>query len=229
MKEIEILFKDDHLVLVNKPLGLPIHMTQGMPHDADYLTKVLGKQLNCSIYNVHRLDAKTSGIVLLALSPEVAHELSLQFEQKLVQKTYHAIVRENPGEGTFNNKVKNQGKRGSKNAVTHYKTLKTASTSISYKEFENISLSLVEIIPETGRWHQIRQHFAQARFDIIGDNNHGDRMLNKILTEKTELKRLFLHASRLTFIDPENKEVRTFTSELPLSFNQLLQSKAILQ
>lgn len=225
--DIEILFKDDHLVVVNKPVGLPIHMTQGMQHDADYLTKLVGKQLNCSVYNVHRLDAKTSGLVLLALSSETAHELALQFEQKKVQKTYHAVVREIPGEGTFTNKVKNQGKRGSKNAVTHYKTIKTVSTSICYKEFDNISLSLEEITPETGRWHQIRQHFAQARFDIIGDNNHGDRMLNKIITEKTGSNRLLLHASTLTFEHPENKEVRTYTSELPQLFNQVLDSCSI--
>lgn len=225
--KLEIIYQDESVVLVNKPEGLPIHMTQGMPHDADYLTKVIGKQLNCSVYNVHRLDAKTSGIVLLALSPEMAHELALQFEQKKVSKTYHAIVREVPGSGTFDNKVKNQGKRGSKNAVTHYRTLKTVSTSICYKEFENISLSLVEVTPETGRWHQIRQHFAQARFDIIGDNNHGDRMLNKMIAEKTDISRLLLHASCLSFEHPISKEVRTFTSELPESFNLLLESKLI--
>ncbi|MFC0877343.1 pseudouridine synthase [Saccharicrinis sp. FJH2] len=225
--DIDILYKDDYLLVVDKPEGLPIHMTQGMPHDADYLTKIIGKQLNCSVYNVHRLDAKTSGIVLLALSPEIAHELTLLFEQKKITKTYHAIVRENPGSGTFDNKVKNQGKRGSKNAVTHYKTLQTISTSICYKEFENISLSLVEVTPETGRWHQIRQHFAQGRFDIIGDNNHGDRMLNKIIAEKTGISRLLLHASSLQFEHPITKEVRTYTSELPVSFNQLLHSGLI--
>ena len=225
--ELKIIYQDEYLVVVNKPEGLPIHMTQGMPHDADYLTKVLGKLLDCSVYNVHRLDAKTSGIVLLALKPEIAHDLTLLFEQKKITKTYHAIVRENPGSGTFNNKVKNQGKHGSKNAVTHYNTIKTVSTNISYKEFENISLSLVEAIPETGRWHQIRQDFAQARFDIIGDNNHGDRMLNKIIAEKTGIGRLLLHASSLSFEHPITKEVRTYTSELPLYFNQLLNSELI--
>ena len=222
MTEVQIIYPNENLMVVNKPVGLPVHHTQGMTYDADYLTKAVGKMLNQSVYNVHRLDAKTSGVILLALSPEIANELMLQFQDKNVEKTYHAIVRGNPGSGTFDNKVKNKGKQGSKKALTNYKTLKTINTNISYKEFENIELSLVEAVPETGRWHQIRQHFAGPRHDIIGDNEHGDRMLNKIIEEQVDFKRLYLHASSITFEHPHTKEVRTFTTELPESFNILM-------
>lgn len=224
---IQILFQDTSIVVVEKPIGLPIHKSEGMAHDADYLTKLIGQQLNCSIYNVHRIDAKTSGIVVLALSPEIANILTKQFEEKTVEKTYHAIVKGNPGDGTFSNPVRNRGKRGSKNACSHYKTMQTIETNICYKEFTNINLSLVEVKPETGRWHQIRQHFAFPRHDIIGDNEHGDRMLNKIIEEQTDTKRLYLHASSLSIKHPETKEVRTFTSELPLEFMSLLKTVSI--
>lgn len=222
-----IVYRDEAIVVVDKPIGLPIHKTQGMAHDADYLTKVVGLELGCSVYNVHRIDAKTSGVVVLALTPDVATELTQQFEQKVVEKSYRAIVRGVPGEGTFDQKVRNKGKAGSKNAVSHYKTLKTIRTSICYKSFENIELSLVEMRPETGRWHQLRQHFAFHRYDIIGDNEHGDRMLNKIIEENLAYKRLYLHAASLSFRHPENKEVRTFTSELPDTFLKLFEKLAI--
>ena len=88
---------------------------------------------------------------------------------------------------------------------SHYKTLKTVQTNISYKEKENVKLSLVEIKPETGRWHQLRQHFAQHHFDILGDSHHGDFTLNKIITELIGVKRLFLHAGKLGFSHPELK------------------------
>ena len=84
-------------------------------------------------------------------------------------------------------------------------------------------MSLVEINPETGRWHQLRQHFAQHHFDILGDSHHGDFTLNKIVTEITGLKRLYLHASRIEFLHPVLKEKVVFEVEVPMEFNEVLQ------
>ncbi len=109
-----------------------------------------------------------------------------------------------------------------KPAVTHYKTLNTVPTTISYKEKENVELSLVEINPETGRWHQLRQHFAKNRFDIVGDTHHGDFTLNKIILADTEVRRLFLHAGKLEFTHPDTKEKQIFEAELPIEFEKVL-------
>jgi tRNA pseudouridine65 synthase len=103
--EIPILFQDEQLIVVNKPINLPVHKNDFMPHDAPYLTKLIGDITGKWIYNVHRLDSKTSGVMVLAFSSEVAHNLTLQFERKEVNKTYCAIVQGNPGEGTFSEKV----------------------------------------------------------------------------------------------------------------------------
>ena len=193
-----------------------------MPHDAPYLTKLLGNITEKWIYNVHRLDSKTSGVIVLAFSSEMAHELTLQFERKEVMKKYVAIVQGNPGEGTFSDKVVVKKKSNFKKpAVTHFKTVKSVSTGIEHKDTENVELSLVEIQPETGRWHQLRQHFAKNRFDMLGDTHHGDFKLNKIISEKTGIKRLFLHAKELEFMHPVTMEMLKITSVLPAEFESI--------
>jgi len=220
----EIIYQDNDLVICNKPVNLPVHKNDFMPHDAPYLTKQTGQMLDKSVYNVHRLDSKTSGLIVLALNPEIAKNLTLQFEHKEVEKVYYALVRENPESGTFDENVliKKRGKK--KSAITHYKTIESIKTNICYKEFQDINLSLVEINPETGRWHQIRQHFAIHRFDILGDTHHGDWTLNRIITEKTGIKRLFLHAGQLTFTHPVLQQKVHFESPIPDEFQKVLQA-----
>lgn len=220
---IPILYQDEHLVVVNKPISLPVHKNDFMQHDAPYLTKLVGNMLEKWIFNVHRLDSKTSGAILLALSTEIARDLTLKFERREVRKTYNALVVGNPGEGVYDRKVKiKKRSKFKKPAISNFRTLKTIETEISYKDKENVSLSLVEINPITGRWHQIRQHFANNKHDIIGDSVHGDFTLNRILEEKTGIDRLMLHSSCLEFVHPVTNETIIVQSELPEEFNRLL-------
>ena len=223
-QDVEIIYKDSEIIVCNKPVDLPVHKNDFMPNDAPYLTKIIGQKFDRSVYNVHRLDSKTSGLIVLAFSPENAKNLTLQFERKEVEKIYNALVKGNPGSGTFNENVliKKRGKK--KQAITHFKTIETIQTDISYKEFENIEISFVEIQLETGKWHQIRQHFAMHRFDILGDTHHGDWTLNRIITEKTGIKRLFLHAESLSFTHPISQETIRFKSSTPREFQQVLQA-----
>ncbi|SET87184.1 tRNA pseudouridine synthase C [Draconibacterium orientale] len=220
---IPVLYQDEAIIVVEKPIELPVHKNDFMPNDAPYLTKLIGDETGKWIYNVHRLDSKTSGVMVLALSSEVASVLTKQFEQKEVQKTYYAIVQGNPGEGTFDSKVLVKKKsKFKKPAVTHYKTLRTVQTKLASKDKTDIELSLVEIKPETGRWHQLRQHFAKNRFDIIGDTHHGDFALNKIILADTDIRRLFLHAGKLEFKHPVTSETVSFDSPIPEEFDRLL-------
>ena len=87
-----------------------------------------------------------------------------------------------------------------------------------------MELSLVEINPETGRWHQIRQHFTQNHNDILGDTHHGDFTLNKIITEKTGINRLLLHALSLEFTHPETQTRKEFVSAVPNVFEMVMDS-----
>ena len=96
-----MLYEVITLIVVDKPVDLPVHKNDFMPHDADYLTKLIGDMTGKWIYNVHRLDSKTSGLIALALSSEVAHQMALLFERKEVHKKYIAIVQGDPGSGRF--------------------------------------------------------------------------------------------------------------------------------
>jgi tRNA pseudouridine65 synthase len=219
----QVIFSDSYIAVINKPVDLPIHKNSHMVHDAPYLTKWAGEYFGQSVYNVHRLDAKTSGIVVVAFDPKTAGHLTQQFERREVSKRYYAIVRQTPGAaGVLDKPVMNKKKGKLVPATTAFKTIKTIHTSIRYKEFDDISLSLVELQPKTGRWHQLRQHMALERNDIVGDNQHGDRTLNHIAEEMTNTKRLYLHAGQLKFVHPHTNVEMVFDSLLPLEFNQLL-------
>ncbi|WP_167612773.1 RluA family pseudouridine synthase [Maribellus sediminis] len=221
--EIKAIYQDEHLIVVDKPVDLPVHKNDFMPNDAAYLTKLVGDMTGKWIYNVHRLDSKTSGVIVLVFSSEVAHEMTLKFERKEVVKTYHAVVQGNPGNGIFDKKVVVKKKsKFKKPASTRYETLRTVSTNLSYKEKEQVELSLVKVMPETGRWHQIRQHFAQNHNDILGDSHHGDFTLNKLVSADTDIRRLFLHASSLEFQHPVSGEALRFEAELPQEFKVVL-------
>jgi len=218
----DIIFQDEVMVAVNKPVDLPVHKNDFMPADAQYLTKQVGHLTGQSVFPVHRLDSKTSGIIILAFSREIAAELAKQFEQRMVKKTYLVVCKEVPGEGTFDKPVLIKKKKKRQSAVTKYKTIKTIETSISYKNDENVSLSLVKAQPETGRWHQLRQHFAMNRTDILGDTQHGDWTLNKIMTELTGVKRLLLHAAQLEFTHPLSKQKISLEAAMPKAFDEVL-------
>ncbi|WP_430810276.1 MULTISPECIES: RluA family pseudouridine synthase [unclassified Carboxylicivirga] len=222
----DVLYQDDYLVAVNKPVDLPVHKNDFMPADADYLTKLVGQLTDRPVFPVHRLDAKTSGLIVLAFSREVAAALAKQFEQRKVDKSYMLLCKGVPGEGVFTNEVLIKKKKKRQAARTAYKTITTIETGISYKQEENVAISLVKAMPETGRWHQLRQHFAFNRTDILGDTQHGDWTLNKIMTELSGVKRLLLHAESLTFQHPESKEKISLAAPLPEAFDLLLKQLA---
>nr|WP_321409014.1 pseudouridine synthase [uncultured Carboxylicivirga sp.] len=223
MSEIAVIYQDEDLIVVDKPVDLPVHKNDFMPADAAYLTKEVGLLTGKSVYPVHRLDSKTSGIIVLAFSREAAALLSQQFEQRKVKKSYVVVCKGIPGEGTFDKPVLIKKKKKRVSASTYYKTLKSVSTKIGYKNFTDVDLSLVMVSPETGRWHQIRQHFAFERFDLLGDTQHGDWTLNKIMTAETGVKRLLLHAHTLSFIHPSSGEKMNLKAPIPGEFEQVLE------
>lgn len=219
----DIIFQDDFIIAVDKPVDLPIHKNDFMPVDADYLNKEIGLLTGKPVFPVHRLDAKTSGLIVLAFSREVAAELSKQFEQRSVKKEYLLVCKDVPGEGCFDKPVVIKKKKKRVNASTPFKTIRSVETGISYKSVKDVSLSLVMAKPETGRWHQLRQHFAFERNDILGDTQHGDWTLNKIMTSVTGVKRLLLHSSSLTFEHPQSKETMTLQAPMPMEFVKVLE------
>lgn len=222
MSTIPILYQDEHLILVDKPVDLPIHKNKHMAYDAPYLTKLVGDLTGQWVYNVHRLDAKTTGVVLLAFSSEMAKELTQQFEKRTVRKTYLAIVKGNPGSGVFDQPVLDRKKGKRVAAKTDYETLQTIQTDLSSKGVDDLLLSLISLQPHTGRWHQLRQHCGQQRYDIIGDTQHGDWTLNRLITERTAAHRLCLHAQKLRFQHPVSEADIEVEAEVPTVFEEIM-------
>jgi tRNA pseudouridine65 synthase len=222
MINIPILYQDDHLVLVDKPVDLPVHKNKHMAYDVPYLTKLVGDQTGKWVYNVHRLDAKTSGLVLLAFSSDMARELTRQFEKRTVVKSYLAIVKGEPGEGVFEEPVLDRKKGKRVAAKTTYRTLQTVKTDLSSKGVDDLSLSLISLQPHTGRWHQLRQHCSRQRYDIIGDTQHGDWTLNRLITDRTGAHRLCLHAQGLEFKHPVTESQMTMEATTPEIFSDIL-------
>ncbi|MCG8579163.1 MAG: pseudouridine synthase [Bacteroidales bacterium] len=218
----DIIYQDEALIAVNKPIDLPVHKNDFMPADAEYLTKQVGQLTEQPVFPVHRLDSKTSGVIVLAFSRDIAAILGKQFEQREVKKTYLLLTKGIPGEGVFDKEVLIKKKKKRQSAKTGYKTISSIDTVISYKKEKNVSISLVKATPETGRWHQLRQHFAMNRTDILGDTQHGDWTLNKIMTELTGVKRLLLHANSLELLHPVSKEKISLEAKMPEAFGIVL-------
>lgn len=220
--ELEILYQDEYLVAINKPAGLLVHRTP-MARDAKvFALQELRNQLDKHVYPAHRLDRKTSGVLLFSFSPEVDTMMKKQFENREPKKTYWTIVRGyTPEEGTIEKPLaKDNGEL--QDAITRYKQLNQVQLDIPVSKYPTTRLSFLEVKPETGRMHQIRKHMAHIRHYIIGDKPHGDCKINKVFEEKLGLYNMLLHAKKLSFTHPITEEEITIEASIPEHFQNIL-------
>ncbi|AVF37266.1 tRNA pseudouridine(65) synthase TruC [Rahnella sikkimica] len=210
---LEILYQDEHLVAVNKPAGMLVHRSWLDRHETVFVMQTLRDQIGQHVFTVHRLDKPTSGVLLLALSSDVARLLSQQLENHQMSKVYHAVVRGYVTEdGTLDyalteeldkiaDKFANPDK-APQPAVTHYRTLAQVEMPVAVGRYDTARYSLVELRPETGRKHQLRRHMSHLRHPIIGDSAHGDLKQNRGMTEHFGCSGLMLHASDMQLPHP---------------------------
>lgn len=219
--ELEILYQDEYLVAINKPAGLLVHRTP-MARDAKvFALQELRNQLDKHVYPAHRLDRKTSGVLLFSFSPEVDTMMKKQFENREPKKTYWTIVRGyTPEEGTIEKPLaKDNGEL--QDAITRYRKLNQVQLDIPVSKYPTTRLSFLEVKPETGRMHQIRKHMAHIRHYIIGDKPHGDCKINKVFEEKLGLYNMLLHAKKLSFTHPITEEEITIEASIPEHFESV--------
>ncbi|GAB4486457.1 MAG: RluA family pseudouridine synthase [Anaerolineales bacterium] len=164
---MQILFHDPHLLIVNKPAGLPV-LPDGWEADAPYLLRELSAEFG-RLWVVHRLDKVTSGVIVLARSAEAHRALNLQFERREAHKIYHAIISGAPAweTHTARHKLRVNVGHSHRTVVDHAKG-KPAETAFHLLQ-RGKSLSLLEARPATGRTHQIRVHLYALGFPILGD------------------------------------------------------------
>lgn len=210
---LEIIYQDEYFVAVNKPAGMLVHRSWLDKHETQFVMQTLRDQIGQHVFPLHRLDRPTSGVLIFALSSEVASQVMPMFANHEMEKTYHAIVRgwiEEPGRLDYALKVEldkiadkhaSQDKEAQE-AITDYKPLAKVEISYSTGKFPTTRYCLMEMQPLTGRKHQLRRHMAHLRHPIVGDTTHGDGKHNKLFRDVFDSHRLLLHSSSLKFVHP---------------------------
>ena len=207
--ELEIVYQDEFFVAINKPHGLLVHRTK-LALDADvFALQLLRNQLGQKVSPCHRIDRKTSGVLLFALDDEADRLMKALFANGETLKTYLSIVRGfTEPEGVIDYALKKEN-GNSQEAITEYKTLQQVEIDLPQGKHPTSRYSLVEAYPKTGRMHQIRKHFAHIHHPIIGDRPHGCNKQNKLFKEKWDMDSMMLHADLLAFVHPfTNKEIQ---------------------
>jgi len=205
---LEILYQDDHLIAINKTPGLLVHPSRIASNVDESAMKLLRDQIEAWVYPVHRLDRKTSGVLLFGLNKEVQAKISNAFKEREVSKKYIAIVRGyTEDEGKIDYALKNlNGKI--QEALTSYKTIQRTEIPLAFGKHKSSRYSFIELYPKTGRYHQLRKHMAHIFHPIIGDRPHGCNKQNRLFKEEFAMKEMLLHAEELKFIHPvSNKEM----------------------
>lgn len=220
---LDILFENDELLVVNKPAGMVVHPAAG--HSSGTLVNAMlgydpeiegvGGEERPGV--VHRLDKETSGLILLAKNERAHRWLQDQFRLRKVEKTYLALVDGKPPttagrvetfigrDPSHRKRMANVPESRGREAISEYQTLES---------FRNHTL--LEFHPFTGRTHQIRLHCAFLGCPIVGDEIYGRKK------PSLEIHRHFLHAYRLKFVLPGEKETRRFEAPLPEELERVL-------
>lgn len=206
MPDLQILFQDDFLVAINKPNGLLVHRSPIAKDAEEFAIQLLRDQLNQHVQPLHRLDRKTSGVLLFGLDKKIEAPLNAAFTNGNIEKKYYAIVRGfAPEEGIIDYALKRDDGKVQE-AVTHFKRLATTQIELASGKHTTSRYSLVDVNPKTGRMHQIRKHFAHIFHPIIGDRPHGCNKQNKIFKDKWAMDTMMLHARELSFVHPITEE-----------------------
>jgi tRNA pseudouridine65 synthase len=221
---IEIIYDDEYCIVVNKPNNILVHHSYYSRNITDdSLLQLLRKQfVNQNFYPLHRLDRKTSGLLLLAKKKEYISKFQDLFTSHSIQKKYYALVRGYCEEsGKIDSRVKNPDTGVYKDALTLYKKISQIELNIPVSPYSTSRYSLLELQPKTGRMHQLRKHMNKIAHPIIGDHKYGNRHHNQMFETKFGLDYLFLHAHTLEFKHPFIGENITLNLQVPIFWREL--------
>ena len=226
--ELDVVYEDDDIIVVNKPSGMVVHPAPGnenktLVNALLYHCKGTLSGINGVIRPgiVHRIDKDTSGLLVVAKNDEAHVFLSSLLKEHGIKRVYHAVVtghlKEN--EGTIDapiarhptNRKKMAVVAGGREAITHYKTI---------EEFSGFTYAKMEL--ETGRTHQIRVHMSHIGHPIMGDTVYGGGKTPFEKAHKSLKDGQMLHAKELSFPHPRTKEIVHFECPLPENFEKIL-------
>jgi tRNA pseudouridine65 synthase len=188
------------------------------------LLQLIEKEKGIKTYPIHRLDRKTSGIILLAKETQFVSKFQDLFTADEIQKTYYGVVRGfSPETKVIDSPVKGRDANVHKEALTHLKTLEQIVLNIPVKPYDSSRYSLVELSPKTGRMHQLRVHSNKISHPLIGDTKYGDKNHDMMFDEKFGWKNMFLHAGKLEFKHPFTSEELTLKAPFSKDWTALFE------
>jgi 23S rRNA pseudouridine1911/1915/1917 synthase len=232
LEGLTVVYNDDDIVVIDKPVGCAAHPSPGWMGPtvvgalmaAGYTISTSGPAERAGV--VHRLDAGTSGLMIIAKTETAYLTLKEMFREHKVEKTYHALVQGHmdPSSGTIDAPIDRHPKEDHRFAV-----VATGKESITHYEVIEYyrSVSLVKVELETGRTHQIRVHFSALGHPLVGDTTYG---ADPVLGKKMKMSRPWLHALELRFNHPTNGNPLVLTAPYPtdLQASLALLSEAVL-
>ncbi|MDG4812124.1 pseudouridine synthase [Hydrogenovibrio sp. 3SP14C1] len=235
LDQFKVLYQDDVLVAIHKPAGLLVHRSPIDRHETQFAVQMTRDQINQKVYPLHRLDKATSGLLLFALDPETARLMGKQFETHSIQKNYLAICRGwTPEYGEINHALKHkldkladrhtQTNKPPQEAITDFERLATTEVMQKIGKYESQRYSLLNLMPKTGRKHQLRRHLNHISYPIIGDVKYGDRHHNHFFNTWLKQHRLYLAATGLTFNHPQTDQRITLNAPLEASYQIAIQN-----
>lgn len=215
--EIPVLFEDKYLVVISKPNGMLVHTSSySGKSDEETVTRLLAEQLKDPFYTVHRLDRKTSGLLVFCKKPELVKALQRQAEEGSFTKEYLALLRGYMKEtGEITSPVKSPYNDKYKEAYTKYESIAQIELPFPVPPYENARYSLVKFRPLTGRMHQLRIHANKISHPIIGDPRYGNRHHNHYFADHLGINQLFLHAGMIRFVHPVKGTEIQISAPLP--------------
>jgi tRNA pseudouridine65 synthase len=232
--QLSIIYQDEYLVAINKPSGLLVHRSLLDKHETQFAVQLLRDQIGQYVFPVHRLDRPTSGVLVFALSADIARKLGEQFANQIIEKTYLAIVRghiADKGEIDYALKEKldkiadKMAKidKPAQEAVTLFNRLDKFELPFAVSKYASARYSLVRLSPKTGRKHQLRRHLAHINHPIVGDTTHGDGKHNTFIRQQFNFNQLALTCKSMQITHPVTEVPLVLRCDLDKSFFDLLE------
>jgi len=228
--DVEIIYENSDFAVVNKPAGMVVHAGAGNTH---------GTLVNALLYHckdlsgiggkirpgiVHRLDKETSGVMVVAKNDFTHSRIAEQFKRREVSKVYLAIVHGiiKTDQGKYVSKIGRHKKNRVKMSVNTNYGRDSTTYWMLLKRFR--SSTLVQVMPQTGRTHQIRVHFSESGHPILADKLYGDSKKDKLLLKdfNKRINRHTLHAEKIKFLEPRSGKTVEFTASVPTDFSDTL-------
>lgn len=214
---VEIVYQDEYFIVVNKPNRMLVHPSfYARNIETPPLVDIISEQLGEKYHPVHRLDHKTSGLIILCRNAEHIAIIQTHLESNLIEKRYLALLRgHTPDLLTIDSPVKNPDTGVYKEALTHLQTIHSFVVEIPVEPYPQSRYSLVCFTPKTGRMHQLRKHANKISHPIIGDYKYGNRHHNTMFANELQIPEMFLHAFSLRFQHPFTNVPLSLVAKLP--------------